>query len=67
MAFCDRGADRGVRDLPGRRRGLGKTTIEADLIGALNPDGLMVRVIGSRRWAPAASSPAPSRPTSRAD
>lgn len=29
----------------------GKTTVEADLIGALNPDGLMVRVIGSRRWA----------------
>lgn len=40
----------------------GKTTIEADLIGALNPDGLMVRVIGSRRWALGGEEPGPLSP-----
>ena len=40
----------------------GKTTIEADVIGALNPDGLMVRVIGSRRWALGGEQPGPLSP-----
>ena len=40
----------------------GKSTIEADVIGALNPDGLMVRVIGSRRWALGAEQPGPLSP-----
>ena len=40
----------------------GKSTIEADVIGALNPDGLMVRVIGSRRWALGGEQPGPLSP-----
>ena len=40
----------------------GQSTIEADVIGALNPDGLMVRVSGSRRWALGDEQPGPLSP-----
>lgn len=40
----------------------GKSTVEADVIGALNPDGLMVRVIGSRRWTLGGEAPSSLSP-----
>ena len=40
----------------------GKDTVEADVIGALNPDGLMVRVTGSRRWTLGGAEPGPLAP-----
>lgn len=36
-----------------------RSTVEADVIGASNPDGLMVRVIGSRRWTLEGEQPDP--------
>lgn len=47
---------------PQRVAAAGKTAVEADVIGALNPDGLMVRVIGTQRWTLGDKEPGPLSP-----
>jgi hypothetical protein len=44
------------------RAAAGKSTVEADVIGAANPDGLMVRVIGTQRWTLGGGEPGPLSP-----